>query len=69
VTHGLHDLVTPYFATRMMLDHRVAVPRLQARIRFETFPGGHMFYARDASRRAFRDGGRRLIEGRPMVAP
>jgi carboxypeptidase C (cathepsin A) len=51
VAHGLTDLVTPYFASKLLLDQ---VPdqgggdRLQLRV----YGGGHMFYSRDASRAA-----------------
>ena len=52
VVHGLTDLVTPYFSSKLLLDQ---VPdqghgdRLQLRV----YGGGHMFYSRDASRAAF----------------
>ena len=51
VAHGLTDLVTPYFASQMLMNQ---VPdagggnRLQLRV----YGGGHMFYTRDASRAA-----------------
>jgi carboxypeptidase C (cathepsin A) len=63
VAHGLSDLVTPYFETRMVLDQ---VPETGApgRLRFETYAGGHMLYLREASREKFREDGRKLIEGR-----
>ena len=53
VVHGLSDLVTPYFASKMILDQ---IPDYggAGRLALATYPGGHMFYARDASRRAFR---------------
>ena len=48
VAHGLFDLVTPYFATRLILDQ---IPEEAGgdRVRFVAYPGGHMFYAVDAS--------------------
>lgn len=55
VAHGTTDLVTPYFRTRLMLNQIPATVASDDRLRFEVYPGGHMFYARDASRRAFRD--------------
>jgi carboxypeptidase C (cathepsin A) len=63
IAHGLTDLVTPYFETRMVLDQ---VPDFGApdRIRFETYAGGHMLYFREASRIKFREDGRKLIEAR-----
>jgi carboxypeptidase C (cathepsin A) len=53
IAHGLFDLVTPYFATKLELDQ---IPQSvgRDRIDFEVYPGGHMFYSRDASRQAFR---------------
>ena len=53
VAHGLSDLVTPYFASKMILDQ---IPDYggAGRLSLATYPGGHMFYARDEARRAFR---------------
>ena len=62
VAHGLSDLVTPYFATRLLLDQSVAVGAPE-RIAFLALPGGHMFYADDSSRAALRDAARKMIEG------
>jgi carboxypeptidase C (cathepsin A) len=63
IAHGLTDLVTPYFETQMVLDQ---LPEIGApeRLRFDVFTGGHMFYARDDSRKRFRDDVRSM-----MVAP
>jgi len=63
VAHGLTDLVTPYFETRMVLDQ---VPDFGTpdRIRFETYAGGHMLYFREASRIKFREDGRKLMDAR-----
>jgi carboxypeptidase C (cathepsin A) len=60
VAHGLYDLVTPYYATRLLLD---LAPPVGApdRIGFLALPGGHMFYAIDSSRAAFRDAARKMI--------
>ena len=54
VTHGMTDVVTPYFESRMVLDQ---IPNFgpAERLRFVLYPGGHMFYSRDASRASFRD--------------
>jgi carboxypeptidase C (cathepsin A) len=61
VVHGLTDLVTPYFETQMVLDQ---MPQIgdPARLRFEVYPGGHMFYSLADSRRMFRDHAREMIE-------
>ena len=54
VAHGYTDLVTPYFESTLVLRQlRGFGPK--ERLRQATYPGGHMFYNREASRRAFRD--------------
>jgi carboxypeptidase C (cathepsin A) len=62
VGQGMFDLLTPYFGTELILRQ---IPDLGAadRIRLVVYPGGHMFYTRDASRTAFRDEARKLIVG------
>ena len=62
VTHGFTDLVTPYFAAKLLLDQMPAFGE-QNRVRLEVFPGGHMFYTRDGSRAAFRDSVKKLFDG------
>ena len=63
IAHGLFDLVTPYFMTQMQLDQ--IPPGIGVdRIRLEVYPGGHMFYSRDASRAAFREAAEALYAGR-----
>jgi carboxypeptidase C (cathepsin A) len=63
VIHGISDLVTSYFGTKLLLDQLPALGDA-SRVRFEVVAGGHMFYGQDASRRALRDAGRELIERR-----
>jgi carboxypeptidase C (cathepsin A) len=53
VGHGLFDLATPYFASQIILDQLPAYASPD-RMKLAVFPGGHMFYSRDASRQAFR---------------
>ncbi len=53
IAHGMFDLVTPYFATQLLLD-QVAASGVMERIRLSVLPGGHMFYTNDESRAAFR---------------
>jgi carboxypeptidase C (cathepsin A) len=53
VAHGLFDLATPYFGSKIVLDQLPAFAS-PARVKFVVYPGGHMFYSRDASRQAFR---------------
>ncbi|MGY4571278.1 MULTISPECIES: S10 family peptidase [Bradyrhizobium] len=53
VGHGLFDLATPYFASKIILDQLPAFAG-PSRTRLAVYPGGHMFYSRDGSRQAFR---------------
>ncbi len=53
VAHGLFDLATPYFGSKILLDQLPAYASPQ-RVKLAVYPGGHMFYSRDASRQAFR---------------
>ena len=61
IMHGLYDLVTPYYASKLILDQ--LPPVLAGRTRLVAVPGGHMFYTRDASRVLFRN------EGQALIAP
>lgn len=54
IAHGLFDLRTPYFATALML-RQLAPLGGPERLRLAVYPGGHMFYADDASRAALHD--------------
>ena len=62
VAHGLTDVQTPYFGTQLELDQ---IPDFgpPGRLTLNVYPGGHMLYSRDDSRKALRDDARRLIEG------
>ena len=53
VAHGLFDLATPYYGSKILLDQLPAYASPE-RVKFVVYPGGHMFYSRDASRQAFR---------------
>jgi carboxypeptidase C (cathepsin A) len=53
VVHGYTDLVTPYFASALIL-RQLPAQLAGTRLRQETYRGGHMFYTRDDSRHAFR---------------
>jgi carboxypeptidase C (cathepsin A) len=61
VAHGFTDLVTPYFGSQLVLDELPALGDMQ-RVATPVYPGGHMFYIRDASRKAFREDAMNLIE-------
>jgi carboxypeptidase C (cathepsin A) len=60
VTHGFTDLVTPYATSEIILDQLPAYGDL-ARASSLVYPGGHMFYSRDASRAAFRRDAEQLL--------
>ena len=53
VAHGHTDLVTPYLASRYLIDQLPALPG-SAAIELAVYPGGHMFYSRPDSQTAFR---------------
>jgi carboxypeptidase C (cathepsin A) len=53
VAHGLFDLATPYFGSRIVLDQLPAYASPD-RVKLVVYPGGHMFYSRDAARQALR---------------
>jgi carboxypeptidase C (cathepsin A) len=53
VAHGATDLVTPYYENKLLLAQ---LPDLGGpdRLRLQVYHGGHMFYARQDARAAFR---------------
>jgi carboxypeptidase C (cathepsin A) len=53
VAHGLFDLATPYFGSKIALDQLPAYATPD-RVKLVVYPGGHMFYSREASRQALR---------------
>lgn len=53
VAHGLFDLATPYFGSKVLLDQLPAYASPE-RVKLVVYPGGHMFYSRDGARQAFR---------------
>lgn len=53
VAHGLTDIITPYFRSKLILD-QLPVLGDPGRLRLAVYPGGHMFYARPQSRAQFR---------------
>ncbi|MFC0283222.1 S10 family peptidase [Camelimonas abortus] len=63
VAHGYGDLVTPYFQSRLDLARLPPLAGAEPLL-FRTYPGGHMFYTRESSRRAFRDDARALYDRR-----
>jgi carboxypeptidase C (cathepsin A) len=59
VVHGTADLVTPYFASALVLRQ---LPDFGGRVSEAAYRGGHMFYSRDGSRRAFLADARTLFD-------
>jgi carboxypeptidase C (cathepsin A) len=53
IGHGLFDLATPYFGSKIWLDQLPAYASAD-RVKLVVYPGGHMFYSREGSRQAFR---------------
>jgi carboxypeptidase C (cathepsin A) len=53
VAHGLFDLATPYFGSKIQLDQLPAFASPE-RVKLAVYAGGHMFYSRDTSRKALR---------------
>ena len=52
IAHGFSDMVTPYAASRYVLDHLPPIGD-PARAQLKLYRGGHMFYLDADSRRAF----------------
>jgi carboxypeptidase C (cathepsin A) len=50
ITHGLFDLVTPYFASNHLADLMKLDPEVRPNLTIKHFQGGHMFYSWDDSR-------------------
>src|ERR1700739_4051235 len=53
IGHGLFDLATPYFGSKILLEQLPAYASRE-RVKLVVYPAGHMFYSRDAARQAFR---------------
>jgi carboxypeptidase C (cathepsin A) len=55
ITHGHHDLITPYYASDRLRNLMRLDPSMADRLTVHHFEGGHMFYSKEASRNEFRD--------------
>ncbi|MGH6835831.1 MAG: S10 family peptidase [Methylocella sp.] len=62
VAHGLTDQLTPYFASKLLIDQ---VPPMgnPDRLRLKVYGGGHMLYLDGKSRASLREDARNLIAG------
>jgi carboxypeptidase C (cathepsin A) len=63
IMHGFTDLVTPYLETKMLLD-QIPLYGDASRLRMNVYPGGHMQYLREDSRKALREDAKALIESK-----
>jgi carboxypeptidase C (cathepsin A) len=61
VGHGLFDLATPYFGSKIWLDQLPGYASPE-RVKLVVYPGGHMFYSRESSRQAFRSDAEALMK-------
>lgn len=69
IVNGRYDLVTPYLASRWLVD-QLQIPAAQrARIRLEVLPGGHMMYMRPSSRAALARAAASLYGAPATAAP
>lgn len=50
ITHGLYDLVTPYFGSNHLADLMKLDPEVRPNLTIRHYEGGHMFYTWEASR-------------------
>ncbi len=63
IAHGYSDALTPYGASRYVIDH--LPPELAAgRTELKVYRGGHMFYTRPDSRRSFAEDVRAFYEAK-----
>lgn len=53
ISHGIYDLVTPYFSAERLVANMKLDQASRSRLSLKHYPGGHMFYSRDQSRRDF----------------
>ena len=53
LTHGVYDMVTPYYASDRLRNLMRLDPDTAGRLTVQHFQGGHMFYAWEESRLAF----------------
>ncbi|HET7571236.1 MAG TPA: hypothetical protein VFJ77_01055 [Gaiellaceae bacterium] len=53
ISHGWYDLITPYYASDRFRNLMRLDPAVADRVTVRHFPGGHMFYTWQESRKAF----------------
>lgn len=68
ITHGLYDLVTPYFASNRIARLMRLPAAARANLTLKHYPGGHMFYAWQGTRVGFWQDIRRFYEEASVVS-
>jgi carboxypeptidase C (cathepsin A) len=53
IVHGYHDLVTPYYTSKRLVNQMRLKPEQLENITMKNYLGGHMFYTRTDSRKKF----------------
>ena len=69
IVNGRYDLVTPYFASRWLVDQLQIPPAMRAEIRLRVYDGGHMVYMRPQSRSLLARDAAELYAARAIGAP
>ena len=64
IAHGWFDLDCPFMLSLLVLNQMPVMEGGAARVQVKEYEGGHMFYSREASRRAFREDARRMYSSR-----
>ena len=62
IVHGYHDLITPYLASRYLVEQMDLPPPAAGRIKLVNFIGGHMLYLREGSLEALHATAARFFE-------
>ncbi|MGF1515459.1 MAG: S10 family peptidase [Elainellaceae cyanobacterium] len=63
ISHGIYDLVTPYFGSNHLVDLMRLDPELRSNLTLKHYLGGHMFYAWDESREAWLQDMKKFYQG------
>jgi carboxypeptidase C (cathepsin A) len=69
IVHGRYDLVTPYLASRWLVDQMAVPAAVRAGIVLKVYAGGHMMYMRPSARAALARDARSLYRASPSPLP
>jgi carboxypeptidase C (cathepsin A) len=69
IVNGRYDLVTPYLASRWLVDQLQIPAAMRAAIQLRVYEGGHMVYMRPASRALLARDAAELYAGPALAAP